>query len=245
MDNIARNRGLRRAARSENSESVDLVVSPKFDPQLIPASPDLSFELSLWSSGFKFVAGLDEAGRGALAGPVAAAAVILPERMELLTSLHGVRDSKQMTPSQREVWAERLRIQALCAGVGFASHLEIDDRGIVPATRLAMQRALNQLSISPQHLLLDFLDLPDLPVPQTCLVKGDRRSLSIAAASVLAKTARDELMRRLDVQYPGYGFAVNKGYGTLAHREMLQSLGPSPVHRTTFHLKNTQSPNFR
>ena len=119
-----------------------------------------------------------------------------------------------MTPAQRQFWAERLHSQALCYAVGFASHTEIDVCGIVPATRLAMQRALSQLSVSPQHLLLDFLDLPDLPIPQTCLVKGDRRSLSIAAASVLAKTARDELMCRLDLQYPGYGFAVHKGYGT-------------------------------
>jgi ribonuclease HII len=121
--------------------------------------------------------------------------------------------------------------------VGFASHQEIDACGIVAATRLAMQRALSQLSFSPHHLLLDFLDLPDLSIPQTCLVKGDKRSLSIAAASVLAKTARDELMRQLDTQYPGYGFAMHKGYGTLAHRRALQVLGPSPVHRSTFHFK--------
>jgi ribonuclease HII len=221
------------------------VPSRKFDPQLIPASPDLSFELSLWSAGLKLVAGLDEAGRGALAGPVAAAAVILPASPEILLALHGVRDSKQMTPAQRQVWAERLTMQALCYGVGFASHQEIDACGIVPATRLAMQRALSQLSLSPQHLLLDFLDLPDLPIPQTCLVKGDRRSLSIAAASVLAKTARDALMRQLDTQYPGYGFAVHKGYGTLAHCRALQALGPSLIHRSTFHLKNPQSPNLR
>lgn len=136
-------------------------------------------------------------------------------------------------------------MQALCYAVGFASHQEIDVYGIVPATRLAMQRALSQLSVAPQHLLLDFLDLPDLPIPQTCLVKGDCRSLSIAAASVLAKTARDELMRQIDKQYPGYGFAIHKGYGTLAHCQALQALGPSPVHRATFHLKNAQSPNLR
>ena len=218
-------------------------MSPrKFDPQLIPAWPDLSFELPLWSAGLKLVAGLDEAGRGALAGPVAAAAVILPASIGMLTALHGERDSKQMTPTQRQIWTERLHSQALCYAVGFASHAEIDVWGIVPATRLAMQRALSQLSLAPQHLLLDFLDLPGLSIPQTCLVKGDRRSLSIAAASVLAKTARDELMRHLDAQYPGYGFAFHKGYGTLAHRRALQALGPSPVHRTTFHLKNKLSP---
>jgi ribonuclease HII len=221
-------------------------VSPrKFDLQLIPVSPDLRFELPLWSAGLKLVAGLDEAGRGALAGPVAAAAVILPANPEILPLLQGVRDSKQMTPAQRQVWTERLHVQALCYGVGFASHQEIDVCGIVPATRLAMQRAISQLALAPDHLLLDFLDLPGSQLPQTSLVKGDRRSLSIAAASVLAKTARDELMRQLDVQYPGYGFAVHKGYGTLAHRRALQALGPSPVHRATFHLKNPQSPNLR
>ncbi len=221
-------------------------MSPKkFDPRLIPSSPDLSFELPLWSAGLKRVAGLDEAGRGALAGPVTAAAVILPADPEILPALYGVRDSKQMTPAQRQVWAERLHVQALCYGVGFASHQEIDACGIVPATRLAMQRALSQLSLAPQHLLLDFLDLPALPIPQTCLVKGDSRSISIAAASVLAKTARDERMRQLDGQYPGYGFAIHKGYGTLAHRRALQALGPSPIHRSTFHLKNPQSPNLR
>ena len=209
----------------------------KFDPQLIPASPDLSFELPLWSAGLTLVAGLDEAGGALWPVRVSAAAVILPADPEISLVLHGVRDSKQMTPAQRRFWAERLHSLALCYAVGFASHAEIDAIGIVPATRLAMQRALSQLSLSPQHLLLDFLDLPDLSIPQTCLVKGDRRSLSIAAASVLAKTARDELMCRLDLQYPGYGFAIHKGYGTLAHRRALQALGPSPVHRLSFHLR--------
>lgn len=234
-----------RAARLENLASIDFVTPHKFDPQLIPASPDLSFELPLWSSGLELVAGLDEAGRGALAGPVAAAAVILPARVEMLTALHGVRDSKQMTPSQRQFWAGQLRSQARDFAVGFASHQEIDDCGIITATRLAMQRALSQLSISPVHLLLDYLSLPDTPIPQTCLVKGDCRSLSIAAASVFAKTARDELMRQLDAQYPGYGFAIHKGYGTQLHRQALQALGPSPVHRLSFHFKDAQSPNLR
>ena len=227
-------------ARLESLERCWLVTPKKFDLQLIPVSPDLSFELPLWSAGLKLVAGLDEAGRGALAGPVAAGAVILPASLEILSALQGVRDSKQMTPTQRQFWTGRLQSQALCYAVGFASHQEIDVCGIVPATRLAMQRAISQLSVPPQHLLLDFLDLPDLSLPQTCLVKGDRRSLSIAAASVLAKTARDELMRQMDAQYPGYGFAFNKGYGTWSHRRALQALGPSPVHRSTFHLKNAQ-----
>jgi ribonuclease HII len=211
------------------------VVPRKFDAKLIPASPDLSFEVPLWSAGVKLVAGLDEAGRGALAGPVAAAAIILPDCISMLSELFGVRDSKQMTPVQRQYWAEQLADKALYYAIGFAVHQEIDLLGIVPATRLAMHRALDQLMIFPQHLLLDFINLPDLPIPQTCLVKGDRRSLSIAAASVLAKTARDKLMCQIDVEYPAYGFAHHKGYGTLAHRQALQALGPSPVHRLTFH----------
>jgi len=214
------------------------VSSRKFDPNLIPVSPDLSFERPLWSAGLELVAGLDEAGRGALAGPVAAAAVILPVDPGLQSALNGVRDSKQMTPAQRQFWAERLRAVALGWAVGFASAQEIDAWGIAAATRQAMQRALDQLPISAQHLLLDFVALPDLPIPQTSLVKGDCRSLSIAAASVLAKTARDEKMRQLDCAYPGYGFAIHKGYGTLAHRRALRALGPSPQHRLTFRLKS-------
>jgi ribonuclease HII len=206
----------------------------KFDRRLLPAAPNLSFEIERWASGVCVVAGIDEAGRGALAGPVAAAALVLPVDEDLCRQLSGVRDSKEMTPHQREIWAVQLRACALAYGVGMASHLEIDAIGIVPATRLAVQRALESLNISPQHLLLDYLKLPDCPIPQTSLVKGDARSLSIAGASILAKTARDALMRQLDALYPGYGFAAHKGYGTLAHRQALAYLGPSPIHRLSF-----------
>jgi ribonuclease HII len=206
----------------------------KFDRSLLPATPNLSFEIERWASGVCVVAGIDEAGRGALAGPVAAAALVLPVDEDLCRQLSGVRDSKEMTPHQREIWAVQLRACALAYGVGMASHLEIDAIGIVPATRLAVQRALESLNISPQHLLLDYLKLPDCPIPQTSLVKGDARSLSIAGASILAKTARDALMRQLDALYPGYGFAAHKGYGTLAHRQALAYLGPSPIHRLSF-----------
>ena len=121
-------------------------------------------------------------------------------------------------------------------GVGFASSQEIDALGIVTAVRVAIRRALDRLSVAPEHLLLDFLHLPDLTTPQTSLVKGDERVLSIAAASVLAKTARDAQMIELDRCYPGYGFASNKGYGTQMHRDAIQLLGPSPVHRASFHI---------
>lgn len=210
-------------------------MTRKFDPADLPACPDLHFEQALWAGGALAVAGLDEAGRGAWAGPVCAGAVMLPpEDGSLCARLAGVRDSKQMTPRQREYWAGVIRAGARAWGVGFAGPGEIDTLGILPATRLAMHRALAQLPAPPQHLLLDALRLPGLHLPQTALIKGDARSLSIAAASVLAKTARDALMTALEELYPGYGFAAHKGYGTAAHQSALQCLGPSPVHRRSF-----------
>jgi ribonuclease HII len=199
-------------------------------------SPDLNYELPLWSAGIPDLAGLDEAGRGAWAGPVSAAAVILPHTQyaDLCTRLKGVRDSKQMTPRQRFAWAVTIRRIALAWSVGFASQTEIDAMGILPATRLAMQRALAQLALPPQHLLLDAVRLPAVALPQTVLIKGDVHSLSIAAASVLAKTARDELLIAWEQEYPGYGFARHKGYGTAAHRQALQDKGPCPLHRFSF-----------
>ncbi len=197
--------------------------------------PDLSLETPLWLAGLHRVAGLDEAGRGAWAGPVAAAAVVLPPSGNtLLAMLPGVRDSKQMTANQRVRWAEKIRAVAAAWAVGWATCEEIDAQGILPATRLAMQRAVAQLGLLPEHLLIDAVRLPALTVPQTNLVRGDQRSLSIAAASVLAKTARDELLRELDGQFPGYGFAAHKGYGTARHRRALDDLGPCPQHRMSF-----------
>ena len=209
----------------------------KFDRSLIPPAPDFQFELALWQGGIQWVAGIDEAGRGALAGPVAAAAVIFPPNPDLIADLGGVRDSKEMTPDQRTNWAARLPGLAQAWGVGFASNIEIDTMGIVPATRLAVQRALQQCPLVPQHLLIDYLELPDCPLPQTPLVKGDARSLSIAAASIMAKTARDELMRKIEQEYPGYKFAANKGYGTAAHRKVIHELGLTPLHRKSFHFE--------
>lgn len=213
----------------------------KFDLGLIPAAPDLSFENILWSSGVKYVAGIDEAGRGALAGPVSAGAVIFPADERLVTELVGVRDSKQMLPEQRQDWALRLPGYTLASAVGFASAVEIDEVGIVPATRLAIQRALDKLPIHPEHLLLDYVQLPENSLPQTVLVKGDNRSLSIAAASILAKVARDALLCRLDEQYPGYGFKNHKGYGTVTHRQAIMTLGYSEIHRRTFVIHNPEA----
>lgn len=227
--------------------------------------PDLGFERRLWKNGLNYVAGLDEAGRGALAGPVAVGAVILPPdlpwsnlrrptaggkvvapscgphlskpRVGRAASglLPGVRDSKQMTPRQRETAQPRIKAAALAWSVGFASADEIDAQGIVQATRLAAMRALRDLGIMPEYLLTDFrLELPELDICQTSLVKGDALCLSIAAASVLAKTARDDLMRQLDLQVPGYELGKHKGYGTQAHRLALSRIGQSPIHRKTF-----------
>lgn len=198
------------------------------------SAPDLSFELSLWQAGLLHIAGIDEAGRGALAGPVVAAVVLLPAETGILAALAGVRDSKQMTPAQRHYWADIIRRNALVWAVGMASSQEIDQVGILSATRMAAQRALNTLSVQPDHLLLDCLFLPECSIPQTALVKGDCRSLSIAAASVLAKVARDDLMRTLEQRYPGYGFASHKGYGTAFHRQAIQQKGILPIHRRTF-----------
>ena len=204
------------------------------------SSPDLSFENNLWPT-YKNIAGLDEAGRGALAGPVCVGAVILPDDNSLLMlTLSGVRDSKQLTPCKRSQLAPCIKEIARAWGIGFASAKEIDALGIVPATRLAASRALETMLLFPDYLLTDFrLELPELDLSQSALVKGDQLSLTIASASILAKTARDEVMVGLDPHYWQYGFARHKGYGTLAHRRMIAKLGFSPVHRKTFQIKNS------
>lgn len=200
--------------------------------------PTLNFEQDLWQSGLQHVAGFDEAGRGAMAGPVAVGAVVLPPDPHLTWTLAGVRDSKQMTPLERELWAERIKVTALAWQVEFSSAEEIDRLGIVQATRLAAARALENLGVLPDYLLMDFrLELPECPLPQTAIVKGDQVSLSVAAASVLAKTSRDVFMCDLHIQYPGYGLEQNKGYGTKTHRSAMARLGYSPIHRKTFTLK--------
>ena len=203
-------------------------------------NPDLTYEINLWRY-YSPIAGLDEAGRGALAGPVAVGAVILPDdRARLSRTLTGLRDSKQMTPLERVSLAPRIKEAALTWNVGFASAEEIDAQGIVSATRLAALRALSGLSLAPQYLLTDFrLELPALDIPQTALVKGDALCLSIAAASVLAKTTRDQLMCELDSCYQGYGLGKHKGYGTQFHRSALKRLGISDIHRRSFHVKET------
>lgn len=197
-------------------------------------APSLDFELTLWQGGCDRVAGLDEAGRGCWAGPVYAGAVILPADADILRRLDGVRDSKLMTALQRDRWEEEIKMAAATWGIGFASREEIDSLGILPATRLAMGRALSKLEPAPLHLLIDAVRLREVDLPQTALIHGDRLCLSIAAASVLAKTARDAYMRELDQQYPGYGFARHKGYGTAYHRQALAEMGPCAEHRQSY-----------
>lgn len=209
-------------------------MGKKFDPALLPPHPNLGFELRLWEEGVSHIAGIDEAGRGALAGPVAAGAVVLPQLPSLAEELKGVNDSKQMTAEARQHWLAVIQRTALSFAVGYASAVEIDEIGIAPATRLAAKRAIEQLSPQPQHLLIDYIRLPEIDLPQTSLPKGDARSLSIACASVLAKVGRDTILCQLNDTHPQYGFAQHKGYGTAAHRAALTKHGGCQVHRYSF-----------
>ncbi len=197
--------------------------------------PDLRHELRLMRRGQVPVAGLDEVGRGALAGPLYAAAVILPvDRFDLARSLAKVRDSKTLTARQRRICAADIRLLALDWALGEVSCQEVDRLGPLEASRLAMRRAFDRLSLQPRHLLIDHLRLADLPCDQTPLTHGDARVLSIAAASVLAKVARDQEMEGLSQAYPTYGFSRHKGYGTAAHLRALRRWGPCPIHRRSF-----------
>ena len=197
--------------------------------------PTLAEELTLRRLGHAKVAGLDEAGRGAWAGPVCAAAVVLPlERPDLVDNLDGVRDSKELTPADREALLVLIQESALAIGVGWGSPARIDRCGIVPATRHAMARALAGLAGCADVLLVDYVTLPDIDLPQRSLPKADAHCLSVAAASIVAKVTRDRVMIALDKRLPGYGFAQHKGYGTPRHREAIQRLGPAPVHRMSW-----------
>ena len=205
--------------------------------------PTLEFEQYLWTAGFARIAGVDEAGRGAWAGPVTAAAVILPCNPLLIQKLSQVRDSKLMTPIARQTWAPRIQEAALAWSVGFASEGEIDSLGIVPATKLAALRAF--VNLSPDFLITDYLVFREIDLPQTALVKGDQRSLSVAAASVLAKTARDALMVEMDKIYPVYGFTRHKGYGTRIHQEAILNWGLCDIHRKSFSITKHGCPDCR
>lgn len=200
--------------------------------------PDLSLEQEWLAKGYTLVAGIDEAGRGAWAGPVVAAAVILPlDKPDVLAELieAGVNDSKKVVAWKRTKLADLIRERAVAYGMGGASAKHIDRDGILAATRTAMRRAVSMLRPQPQALLIDAVDLTaSVPIPQKRLNFGDSISLSIAAASILAKVSRDTFMTQLNDLYPGYGFARHKGYGTWVHQEALAKHGPSPIHRMTF-----------
>lgn len=206
-------------------------MTVRLDPALVPSAPDLSLEQALWKNGIHLVAGFDEAGRGAWAGPVTAAAVIFSDQKSLPLDLYKVRDSKQLDGTRRANLEPIIKINALSWGIGSASSKEIDEFGILPATRLAMMRALAELDCIPEHLIIDALFLPEIQIPQTALIKGDQRSLSVAAASILAKTARDRWMVDYSKQVGAYAFDHNKGYGTKAHQAALKVCGPCPQHR--------------
>jgi ribonuclease HII len=199
-----------------------------------PPTPTLEHEQRLWEIGYRCVAGIDEAGRGALAGPVVAAAVIVPPRTRLGGVWEMVRDSKQLTPARRTELALAVRAAAEAWSVGQATAKEIDAIGIAPATRLAMQRAVESLASVPEYLLIDWVKLPRLNIRQESLTKADQRIVSVAAASILAKATRDAEMVALDERFPAYGFARHKGYGSAAHRSALTAHGPCVVHRHSF-----------
>jgi len=182
------------------------------------------------TAGYRLIAGLDEAGRGPLAGPVVAAAVILPPDLVLA----GLNDSKQVAPERRAELYDRIIAEAVAWGVGEVDVEYIERENILQATYEAMRRAVTQLAIAPDFLLLDAVRLPGVGIPQRPIIHGDALSASIAAASIIAKVTRDRLMCRYDELYPGYGFARHKGYGTAEHWQALRRLGPCPIHRRSF-----------
>jgi ribonuclease HII len=206
----------------------------------------LAFEQELWAGGYRAVAGVDEVGRGALAGPVVVAAVVLPPDVSRLAPLLGrVDDSKRLTPAAREALCEPILACALAAGVGRVEAAEIDRIGIAPATREAMRQALIGLAVPPDFILLDYLTLPEVTCPQRGVPHGDALCLAIAAASVLAKVTRDRWMVEQAALYPGYGFAHHKGYGTADHRDAIARLGPCTLHRMSFAPLTERVESFR
>lgn len=189
-----------------------------------------SIENELYTRGVTTICGVDEAGRGPLAGPVCAAAVILPPNLVI----PGLNDSKKLTDKKRRELAPLIREQALAYGIAFATHEEIDSINILQATFLAMERAVAQLQIRPDLLLIDGNREKDFGIPVQTVVHGDSRSANIAAASVLAKVTRDDYMLEMAKQYPEYGFEIHKGYGTKMHYDALRTNGACPIHRQTF-----------
>ncbi len=190
----------------------------------------LSFERRLWAKGINWVAGIDEAGRGPLAGPVVAAAVILPPQM----TLSGLDDSKKLNPAKRETLFDLIHQVAIAVGIGVVQAEEIDRINILQATWKAMNQAIGSLIPPPGHLLVDGGEIPGQTIPQTGIIDGDSLSASVAAASIVAKVSRDRMMEQYDLLFPAYGFARHKGYGTKEHLEAIRKHGPCPLHRRCF-----------
>lgn len=197
----------------------------------------LSLEQELWHQGYTFVAGVDESGRGPLAGPVVAAAVIFPQHA---TETWGIRDSKELNPEQRAELVPIIKQQALACGIGVVDHVEIDRLNILQATFKAMQLAVQQLTQVPEFALVDGNGLPSFSIPSRAVIKGDSLSLSIAAASILAKETRDALMLEWHRTYPDYGFDAHKGYATPQHIEAIRAQGFCPIHRRSFRIKELE-----
>jgi len=195
--------------------------------------PSFAEEKSLRQQGYAIIAGIDEVGRGALMGPVVAAAVILPDNLRARWKGR-VRDSKQLCMAERECLYEYIRERAVSVGIGMSSNEIIDTIGITKATRLAMTAAVQQLEPEPEYLLIDFVRLTEVDLPQKGIVNGDCLCFSIACASIIAKVTRDRMVVDMDGEYPGYGFARHKGYGTREHIESLRMNGPCPLHRRSF-----------
>ena len=189
----------------------------------------LAYEKECYARGMELIAGVDEVGRGPLAGPVVAAAVILPKGCKI----SGLNDSKKIPKSKHKEIYEAVFQNAIAIGIGIKDNQVIDQVNIYEATKLAMMEAIGQLEPQPQHLLIDAMKL-DLPIPQTSIIKGDANSLSIAAASIVAKVTRDQMMEEFDCEYPGYDFTQNAGYGTANHLAGLDQLGVTPIHRRSF-----------
>jgi len=195
--------------------------------------PSFTEEEALKAQGYQYIAGIDEVGRGALAGPVVAAAVILPCHIDT-PWLNQVKDSKQLTPAKRELLFHHIHEEAVSIGIGMAPHEVVDTEGIIKATRLSMKLAIDQLSPPAESLLIDYMFLPGVSLPQKGITNGDSLCFSIACASIIAKVTRDHLMIEFDEVYPGYGLAQHKGYATKKHLTCLQQLGVSPIHRQSF-----------
>jgi ribonuclease HII len=187
------------------------------------------YENELYSQGINYIAGVDEVGRGPLVGPVVAAAVILPKDFQL----PGLTDSKKLSEKKRNIFFDILKDQALAIGIGIIDNNKIDEVNIYQATKLAMYQAINNLNIKPEHVLIDAMPL-ELDIPTTSIIKGDAKSISIAAASVIAKVTRDQMMDELDNKYPNYGFNKHKGYPTKAHLEALSKYGVIKEYRTSY-----------